>query len=42
MIALAVKKTDGSTMLLTDYASVGKTWDETSRCAVWLPTPEEV
>ena len=40
MIALSVEKTDGSTMILTDYASVGKTWDETSRCAVWLPTPE--
>lgn len=41
MIALAVEKTDGTRMLLTDYASVGKTWDETSRCAVWLPTPED-
>ena len=41
MIALAVEKTDGSSLLLTDYASVGKTWDETSRCAVWLPTPED-
>ena len=41
MVAVAVKQQDGSTVTLTDYASVGKTWDETSRCAVWLPTPEE-
>lgn len=41
MIALRVPQTDGTTVTLTDYASVGKTWDETSRCAVWLPTPEE-
>jgi hypothetical protein len=41
LIALAVEKADGSHMILTDYSSVGKTWDETSRCAVWLPTPED-
>ena len=41
MIALAIEKADGSSIILTDYSSVGKTWDETSRCAVWLPTPED-
>ena len=38
MIALRIPQTDGTTVTLTDYASVGKTWDESSRCAVWLPT----
>ena len=42
MIAVRLPQTDGTTVTLTDYASVGKTWDVTSRCAVWLPTPEEV
>ena len=41
MVALRVPQTDGKSVVLTDYASVGKTWDETSRCAVWLPIPEE-
>ena len=27
---------DGGTVRLIDYSSCGKTWDETSRCAVWL------
>lgn len=40
IVALRVPQTDGSSITLTDYASVGKTWDETSRCAVWLPTNE--
>lgn len=41
MIAVSVPLKDGTAITLTDYASVGKTWDETSRCAVWLPTPED-
>ena len=27
---------DGKTVCLIDYSSCGKTWDKTSRCAVWL------
>lgn len=41
MIAVRVPLANGTSITMTDYASVGKTWDETSRCAVWMPTPEE-
>lgn len=31
------RQKDGSTFLAVDYASTGKTLDEASRCACWLP-----
>ena len=42
MISLDINQKDGSTFRVTDYASVGKTWSEASRCAVWLPVPENM
>ena len=36
-VAVALPTTDGKTVRLIDYSSCGKTWDKTSRCAVWLP-----
>ena len=41
LVAVRVPQKNGTSLVLTDYSSVGKTWDETSRCAVWLPTPQE-
>lgn len=35
-LCLAMPMANGSTIRLIDYASTGKTWDESSRCAVWL------
>ena len=32
---------DGGSFLAVDYASAGKTLDDTSRCACWLPLREE-
>ncbi len=40
-VAVSVAQQDGTSIILTDYASVGKTWDKDSRCAVWLPISEE-
>ncbi len=38
IIAMDVPLTDGKTMLLTDYASAGKLWNEESKMAVWMLT----
>lgn len=38
MAAFSVPQTDGTFFPAADYASVGKTMDERSRCAVWFPT----
>lgn len=38
IIAATVSLTDGSQMLVTDYASAGKTWNEESKMAVWMLT----
>lgn len=35
-LCLVMPMANGSTIRLIDYASTGKTWDESSRCAVWL------
>ena len=35
-ICVSVPLADGSTVRLIDYASAGKTYDETSKCAAWL------
>ena len=37
-LAVALKMADGSELKLVDYASAGKTLDETSRMAAWLRT----
>ena len=39
-LACEAKLKDGSSVTLIDYASAGKTWDETSRMECWLPTKE--
>lgn len=36
-LCLSVPQKDGSSLKLIDYASAGKTWDETSLYAAWLP-----
>lgn len=38
IVAMDVPLTDGSAMLLTDYASAGKLWNEESKMAVWMLT----
>ncbi len=38
ILYVALKTTDGRTVLLTDYSSAGKTWNQESRMAVWLRT----
>lgn len=38
IVEAEVKLTDGSTLLLTDYASAGKTLDERSKMAAWILT----
>lgn len=35
-ICVTLPTEDGKAVRLIDYSSVGKTWDERSRCAVWL------
>ena len=36
--AFLIPQTDGTDFPVVDYASAGKTMDEASRCACWLPT----
>lgn len=36
-LALSVPQNDGTMLKLIDYASAGKTWDDTSLYAAWLP-----
>ncbi len=38
LTALAVPLSDGGSMTVTDFSSVGKTWDEDSEYEVWIPT----
>lgn len=38
IVEAGVKLSDGSTLLLTDYASAGKTFDERSKMAAWILT----
>jgi len=38
MVEAEVLLTDGSKLLLTDYASAGKTFDERSKMAAWILT----
>ncbi len=35
-VSVELPTDDGKTVCLIDYSSCGKTWDKTSRCAVWL------
>ncbi len=35
-ICVELQQIDGTSVRLVDYASAGKTWDEKSKCAVWL------
>ncbi len=35
-LCMALETTDGKALRLIDYASAGSTWEESSRCAVWL------
>ncbi|MBQ7348076.1 MAG: glycoside hydrolase family 127 protein [Clostridia bacterium] len=35
-ICVELQQLDGTSVRLVDYASAGKTWDEESKCAVWL------
>lgn len=36
-LAIDLPQQDGSTIRVIDYASAGKSWDENSRMAAWLP-----
>lgn len=38
VVKAEVKLSDGSAMLVTDYASAGKLWNEESKMAVWMLT----
>lgn len=41
-VCVELPTTDGKTVRLIDYSSCGKTWDATSRCAVWLSNGKAV
>ena len=38
LIALSVPLSDGTSMTVCDFSSVGKTWDEDSAYEAWIPT----
>ncbi len=40
LVNFTVPQPDGSAFTVIDYASAGKTWDERSKYACWLPTKE--
>lgn len=40
LVNFTVPQPNGSTFTVIDYASAGKTWDERSKYACWLPTKE--
>ena len=39
-VTYRVPQRNGSSFTVIDYASAGKTWDETSKYGCWLPTRE--